>query len=118
MDNLNKANWQCFVIHITIAKPDEVVVKPLPDFECIQIGMALSSTKKNPQTHKKLFCPSIGLAMNVYSCIAISKNGEFKVVKKAVNNERDERRRPEETEKDAPLILNTSIIETTNTTKK
>ena len=45
MKDLNHVNWQCFVLHISISSPGTCVKKPLPDFECIEINLVLTSIK-------------------------------------------------------------------------
>ena len=60
---------------------------------------------KDKEISKKLFCPAIGLNLNLYSCTAICQHGKMKVVSRAEKNDKQERRRPEENKKDDEVRL-------------
>ena len=47
-----------------------------------------------------------GVIKNLYSSVVINKEGKTKVLKKAVNNNREERLRPESTQKAEGMKLN------------
>ena len=53
----------------------------------------------------KLILPVIGAKANLYSCVQTSKTGELKVIPRANQNNRDQRKRPELTEKGAPVLV-------------
>ena len=61
--------------------------------------------KKRPKTGKVLFQPLIGLKVNLYSCVAMNYFGEIKIVKRADDNDREQRNRPKENRKDDPIII-------------
>ena len=71
----------------------------------MQIGLNLREIKRDQTFGKLLYHPNIGLKVNLYSCLSLTKNGQYKVVKRAKNNDRNSRVRPEETNKsDAPAV--------------
>ena len=104
MKDLNHVNWQCFVEYISISNPRTRVKKALPDFECIEINLELTWIKHNSKRSKKLFQPTIGLKVNLYSCVATSITGEVKVVTLSKTNTRNLRLRPDENAKAAAII--------------
>lgn len=66
---------------------------PLPDYESIHIIHQLELIKRKPKTLKKLYCPVIGLNVNLYSNVVLSKHGFFKLLKPAESNDKNKRKR-------------------------
>ena len=86
--------------------PKEVDEKVIPDFEGMQICLGFEANKKDLKACKIIDQPAIGNKVNLYSCISISNKGEFKIVTKAVSNDRRQRKRPPSNSKDEPMLLN------------
>ena len=86
--------------------PKQVDEKVIPDFEGMQICLGFEANKKDPKACKIIDQPAIGNKVNLYSCISISNKGEFKIVTKAVSNDRRQRKRPHSNSKDEPMLLN------------
>ena len=72
----------------------------------MQIGLNLREIRRDQTFGKLLYQPNLGLKVNLYSCISLTKDGQYKVVKQAKNNDRNSRVRPEDSNKnDAPAVV-------------
>jgi hypothetical protein len=69
----------------------------LPDYEGILIGSRFKKIKKAAEAKKKVDCVVINLKVNLYSSTAIDRHGNYKLLKVAVDEVKNERRRPVET---------------------
>lgn len=94
MQPLNEKNWQYFVIHIP--KEDEISnAKSLGDLECLDIVENLSRIGKYLDAPKKLRLHAIGVTANLYSMIVQNSYRHIKILRRAPNNDRIIRHRPE-----------------------
>ena len=109
MGKINNSNWQYFVIGFQLPEETQMVqqisMKPLPDYECILLGLKLNNLKKNRKPSKVQELVVIGAQVNLYSCTLISKEGQFKILRKAPSNKRQDRQRPESNLKAAALKI-------------
>ena len=100
MKSLNERNWQYFVVHFSLGNPSKVDARCLPDYECMVINTTYKKIQKNNKTTKVDEMPVIGLKVNFYSGIVENKKGFIKLLKKATDNKRDQRARPEQNQKE------------------
>ena len=77
------------------------------DFESMMLGHLLGKIYSEPKTKKTFDLVTLNLKINMYSMIMEKDNGHMKMIKKANTNSRDERARPENSEKavESSLIL-------------
>lgn len=70
----------------------------------MRLGKEMKAILKNPKIAKLGFLESLDMVINFYSSVVI-KEGIVKPLIKALNNNRDERARPETSQKDQAMIL-------------
>jgi hypothetical protein len=90
-------NWQYLV------RQESGKISPINDFDSILIGSQMESVKvSRPRfrfNSKKFKIVSQNRSINLYSSLIVSKKGDMKVIFKATSNDREERERPDETNK-------------------
>ena len=59
----------------------------------------MKQIKTDPLTSKQTYLVCTGFTVNFYSLVVTNSKGETKMLKKADSNDRNERRRPEQSEK-------------------
>lgn len=93
MSKVNGLNWQVFIV-----QPDGTEI-PINDFEGMKISHVLSSidqakVDERQSIPKFLVLPSSGLVLNLYSLVALTKDGKTKLIRKASTNNKKDRVRP------------------------
>lgn len=99
MQQLNEFNWQYMVRQQSNRKT------PINDFESMMIGSEMRKIRADSLTPKLLKLVSINLTVNLYSSVVTTKDGKTKVLERAATNNRNERQRPETTERSVEVSL-------------
>ena len=107
MKRLNDLNWQWFVCWFALNYLD-VEVKPLGDFECIQICNAVLETCKYLNGPKLLYLEAIKVKSNLYSMVVTNSQNQYKVLRQADSNDHKIRKRPDINFKSNAIILYTN----------
>ena len=108
MAKLNATNWQYLVQGFPSNMPPGGRLpgpRPLTDLECIQIGAAVSGIYRDWNATKHIDLEALGLKINLYSMASLNHQGEVKLLKKAISNDRNMRHRPMGSQKNAAIVL-------------
>lgn len=78
---------------------------PINDYESMLVGQEMKAIRKDKMAPKLLPLVTINMKVNLYSSVIMTKDGKYKCIKKAVENNRTERARPEATNKTFEISL-------------
>lgn len=104
MKKLNEMNWQYMVVAFSLLD-HKVSINHLPDFECIQIANRRTEIRKKPSSSKLIDMVAIGLKANLYSMVGKNLKKGIKILRRAQNNNRMQRYRPESQQKNSALTV-------------
>lgn len=104
---VNQLNWQWLKLENKIREDldQQNFEEALPDFECIWIGQEMIQIEKEPKANKFLYLVSCELEVNMYTAVIKTKDGAIKVLRKQDENNREQRGRPQNSQKSEEMGL-------------
>ena len=78
IDKIDQLNWW-FLLFFKKGNKN-IEKKPVPDFECIHIGICVTKMKLDKKSYKKIELHAIGIKSNLYSMITINIKGDIKLL--------------------------------------